>query len=245
MLSTQLTPIVVPGVLWCLIVLSVITWALLVIKLVQYGRARTLDKRFQKHFWAAGSIEQGESVADRSSGPMAEIAKSGFAVVTGRDIAPGNRDLAHQIDRGERLERALKQQIERERRSLEGGLAVLASFGSTAPFIGLFGTVWGIMEALVSIGDSGATGLQAVAGPVGHALIATGLGIAVAVPAVLIYNFLVRRLKAGVHSMNDFASDFYALCQQSGFRADNGSLHPREEDLRANATVGHQTHATA
>ncbi|WP_349257028.1 MotA/TolQ/ExbB proton channel family protein [Salinisphaera sp.] len=234
---------VVPAVLWCLIALSVITWALLVIKLVQFGRARTQDRRFQKHFWAADSLEQGESITDGAIGPMADIARAGFAVVTGRDIAPGNRNLAHQIDRGERLERTLRQQIERERRSLEGGLAVLASFGSTAPFIGLFGTVWGIMGALVSIGNTGSTDLQTVAGPVGHALIATGLGIAVAVPAVLIYNFLVRRMKAGVHRMNDFAHDFYALCQQSGFQPEDAQL-ARSSDLDDSATVGQKTHVT-
>ncbi len=244
MLSSNLTPFVVPAVLWCLVVLSVITWALLVIKLVQFGRARASDKRFQKNFWAADSIEQGESVTDSSSGPMADIARAGFAVITGRDIAPGNKDLAHQIDRGERLERVLRQQIERERRSLEGGLAVLASFGSTAPFIGLFGTVWGIMGALVSIGETGSTGLQTVAGPVGHALIATGMGIAVAVPAVLIYNFLVRRMKAGVHAMNDFAHDFYALCQQSGFQS-GGVRVARQSDLNDAATVGKQTRPSA
>lgn len=242
MLSSSLTPIVVPAVLGCLIVLSVITWALLMIKLVQFGRARTQNKRFQKNFWAAESLAQGESVTETASGPMADIARSGFAVVTGRDIASGSRDLAHQIDRGERLERALRQQIERERRALEGGLAVLASFGSTAPFIGLFGTVWGIMGALVNIGASGSTGLQAVAGPVGHALVATGLGIAVAVPAVLIYNFLVRRMKAGLYAMNDFAHDFYALCQQSGFQSD-GMHFSQTSDLRNTATVGPQTHA--
>lgn len=245
MLSTSLSSVVVPGVLWCLILLSVVTWALLVIKLIQYGRARALDNRFRRNFWAADSLEQGESVVDTSSGPMAEIAKAGFAVVTGRDIAPGNRDLANQIDKGERLERTLKQQIERERRALEGGLAILASFGSTAPFIGLFGTVWGIMEALVNIGESGATGLEAVAGPVGHALIATGLGIAVAVPAVLIYNFLVRRLKVGTHSMTDFASDFYALCQQAGFQIEGATLVSRRPAPKADATVGQKTHATA
>jgi biopolymer transport protein ExbB len=226
-----------------LVVLSVITWALLVIKLVQFSRARALDKRFQKAFWTADSLEQSKSVTDSAAGPTADIAKAGFAVVTGRDIALDNRNLAHQIDRGERLERTLRQQIERERRSLEGGLAVLASFGSTAPFIGLFGTVWGIMEALVSIGHTGSTGLQAVAGPVGHALIATGLGIAVAVPAVLIYNFLVRRLKASVYSMNDFAYEFYALCQQSGFRADKTDLG-RGTDRKDTVTAGQRTHAT-
>lgn len=250
MSSSDLTTVVVPAVLWVLIVLSVITWALLVVKLVQFGRARGLDKRFHRHFWAADNLAQGEAVADDSSGPMADIARAGFAVVTGRDMAPGNKVLSDQIDRGERLERALQQQIARERRSLEGGLAVLASFGSTAPFIGLFGTVWGIMNALVSIGESGSTGLQAVAGPVGHALIATGLGIAVAVPAVLIYNFLVRRLKARVHGMNDFAHDFYALCQQSGFWSDHGRddrvRQPDAPDAENNADVIRKTgHAPA
>lgn len=217
MLSSELTPVVVPAVLWCLIALSVITWALFAIKLLQFGRVRLRNARFEKAFWAAGDLEQGEVVATASTGPMAALARSGFAVITGRDIAPANAALGHRIDRGDRLERALQREIERERRALESGIAVLASFGSTAPFIGLFGTVWGIMEALVSIGNTGSTGLETVAGPVGHALIATGLGIAVAVPAVLIYNFLVRRLKAGVHSMNDFAHDFYNLCQQTDF----------------------------
>lgn len=234
MLSSQITPIIVPVVLWGLVGLSIITWALFFIKLIQFGRSGASDRRFKKAFWSADTLEQGEATADRISGPKANIAQAGFAVVTGRDISPGNRDLAHQIDRGDRLNRVLRQQIARERRALEGGLAVLASFGSTAPFIGLFGTVWGIMGALVSIHQSGSTGLQAVAGPVGHALIATGLGIAVAVPAVLIYNFLVRRLKMAAHSMNDFAEDFYALCEQNGFNLESDRLtHPTERKSKA------------
>ncbi|WP_348760746.1 MotA/TolQ/ExbB proton channel family protein [uncultured Salinisphaera sp.] len=240
MISTELSWLVVPAVLWVLVVLSVVTWALLAAKLVQYGRGRRADKRFQTAFWQAQDLAAGEQVVDAHGGPMAAIARAGFGVVSGRDIAPMNRDLAHRIDRGERLERALKQQVERERRGLEGGLAVLASFGSTAPFIGLFGTVWGIMEALVGIGETGATGLEAVAGPVGHALIATGLGIAVAVPAVLIYNFLVRRMKAGVHRMNDFAQDFYALCQQSGFGMREATVRS-ETSAADHAPVGQST----
>jgi len=238
MLDTEITPLVVPAVLWILIVLSIVTWALLIIKLVQFGRARALDKRFMKNFWQADSLEQGESVADGNNGPMADIAKAGFAVITGRDIAPGNRDLAQQINKSDRLERVLGQQIERERRALEGGLAVLASFGSTAPFIGLFGTVWGIMGALVNIGESGSSGLEAVAGPIGHALIATGMGIAVAVPAVLIYNFLVRRLKTAAHHMNDFAHDFFSLSQQSGFQTEGAHLPSGRSGLKPNAKVG-------
>lgn len=218
MLTSDMTSLVVPAVLWCLILLSVITWVVLALKLIQYARARRANTTFRRAFWEADGLDAGESISERTAGPMARIAASGFGVVTGRDIAPGNRDLAHKINRGDRLERAMQQQIDRERRSLENGLVVLASFGSTSPFIGLFGTVWGIMDALMEIGDSGSTGLETIAGPVGEALIATGLGIAVAVPAVLIYNFLVRRMKAGVHAMNDFAQDFYALCQQTDFQ---------------------------
>lgn len=246
MLDTQITPLVVPAVLWLLIAMSVVTWALLVIKLVQFGRARAQDKRFLRNFWQADSLDQGESVSESNTGPMADTAKAGFAVITGRDIVPGNRDLAQQINKSDRLERVLSQQIERERRAMEGGLAVLASFGSTAPFIGLFGTVWGIMGALVNIGESGSSGLEAVAGPIGHALIATGMGIAVAVPAVLVYNFLVRRLKTSVHYMNDFAHDFFSLAQQSGFQTQGAKLPDHGSSLKSNAKVGAKTeHAAA
>lgn len=233
MLVDTLTAVVVPAVLWSLIALSVITWALLVIKLIEFNRARRLDKRFQKDFWAAKSLEKGESIAQQAAGPMADIAKSGFAVVTGRDILPTNQTLAHKINRGDRLERTLRQQIQRKRQSMESGIAILASFGSTAPFIGLFGTVWGVMNALISIDQSGSNGLQAVAGPVGHALIATGLGIAVAVPAVLIYNYLLRRLKVNIHSLSDFSFHFYSLFQQSDFEADYAN--PQQEQ-RADPT---------
>ena len=116
------------------------------------------------------------------------------------------------------MERALRQQIVRERRSLETGLAVVASIGSTSPFIGLFGTVWGIMEALKGISAAGSASLETVAGPIGAALVATGVGIAVAVPAVLVYNYFLRRLKLTAADLDDFAHDFYSLAQKSAFR---------------------------
>lgn len=238
MLDTEITPLVVPAVLWILIALSVVTWALLVIKLVQFGRARSLDKRFLRSFRRAVSLEEIESLSDDSTGPMADIAQAGFAVISGRDILPGNRHRMRPIDKSHRLERILGQQVERERRSLEGGLAILASFGSTAPFIGLFGTVWGIMGALVGIGESGSSGLDVVAGPIGHALIATGMGIAVAVPAVLIYNFLVRRLKTAVHRMNDFAQDFYSLSEQTGFEIESAETTASQTTRPRRANTG-------
>ncbi|WP_409161724.1 MotA/TolQ/ExbB proton channel family protein [Pectobacterium sp. B2J-2] len=124
--------------------------------------------------------------------------------------------------------RSLRQQIQRERRSLESGLAIVASIGSTAPFIGLFGTVWGIMEALIRIGVTGEAGLDSVAGPIGHALIATGIGIAAAVPAVLVYNYFVRRFKLAIGDMEAFAEEFYSLAQETAFshklNSDSGGI---------------------
>jgi len=220
MLTSDLSPVVVPAVLWCLVLLSIITWALLGIKLLQFGRVRLANRRFVRQFWTAPDLSHGLHLASESDSALGRIAHAGFAVVTGRDIAPGVPVLEGHINRASRLERALQRAIEQERRRQESWVVLLASFGSTAPFIGLFGTVWGIMGALINIGETGSTGLDVVAGPVGHALIATGMGIAVAVPAVLIYNFLLRRLKAGSHAMKSFAHDFYNLCQQSGFDLD-------------------------
>jgi biopolymer transport protein ExbB len=94
----------------------------------------------------------------------------------------------------------------------------LATIGSTAPFVGLFGTVWGIMKALTDIGSTGSASLDVVAGPIGEALVATGVGIAVAVPAVIAYNFFIRRIRLIGADLEDFATDFVNLSQRTGFR---------------------------
>jgi biopolymer transport protein ExbB len=112
----------------------------------------------------------------------------------------------------------LRQQIQNERRRQEAGLAVLASIGSTAPFVGLFGTVFGIIHALTAITHSASASIDVVAGPIGEALVATGIGIAVAVPAVLSYNFFVRRVRASSADLDAFATDFVTLSQKAGFR---------------------------
>ncbi|MNC54754.1 Biopolymer transport protein ExbB [compost metagenome] len=109
------------------------------------------------------------------------------------------------------LLRALRQAITLERIRLEQGLTLLASVGSAAPFIGLFGTVWGIYHALLAIGSAGQSSLDKVAGPVGEALIMTGFGLAVALPAVLIYNFFVRRNRLKLAALDEFAYDLFAL----------------------------------
>src|SRR5690606_15585901 len=135
----------------------------------------------------------------------------------------GPHDLEHSGDRQDLLERHLRQQMQKERRSLESGLAILASIGSTAPFVGLFGTVWGILGALQDISKTGSASLDVVAGPIGEALIATGIGIAVAVPAVLAYNFFLRRLKLVWADLEDFATDLVNLTQKAAFRLQKSS----------------------
>jgi biopolymer transport protein ExbB len=112
----------------------------------------------------------------------------------------------------ELIERTLRQQLQKEKALLDSGLGWLASIGSTAPFIGLFGTVWGIMHALKDIGVQGSASLEVVAGPIGEALIATALGIAVAIPAVIGYNFFLRRNRQLLAGLEHIATDFMRSC---------------------------------
>ncbi|KIP90880.1 MULTISPECIES: MotA/TolQ/ExbB proton channel family protein [Pseudomonas] len=210
------------AVIWLLIGFSVVTWGLALIKGIQFARQRHQDRKFQKLFWSATSLDSAAELGQNQSGAVAHVAQAGFAAIQVPDgQQPG--DLSQAINHQDRLERALRQQIQRERRSLESGLAVVASIGSTSPFIGLFGTVWGIMEALKGISAAGNASLETVAGPIGAALVATGVGIAVAVPAVLVYNYFLRRLKLTAADLDDFAHDFYSLAQKSAFKV---IVHP-------------------
>ncbi|MCY1259019.1 Protein TolQ [compost metagenome] len=204
------------AVIWLLILFSVATWGLALLKGLQFTRLKTQDRKFHKQFWAASSLDSAAELAHNQPGAAARVALAGYAAIQVSDNQ--NTDLSQSINHQDRLERALRQQIVRERRSLESGLAILASIGSTSPFIGLFGTVWGIMSALKGISAAGSASLETVAGPIGAALVATGVGIAVAVPAVLVYNYFLRRLKLTAADLDDFAHDFYSLAQKHAFR---------------------------
>jgi biopolymer transport protein ExbB len=221
-------------VIWLLILFSVATWGLALLKGVQFTRLKTQDRKFHKHFWAASSLDSAAELAHSQPGAAARVALAGYAAIQVPEDAQA-ADLSQAINHQDRLERALRQQIVRERRSLESGLAILASIGSTSPFIGLFGTVWGIMSALKGISAAGSASLETVAGPIGAALVATGVGIAVAVPAVLVYNYFLRRLKLTAADLDDFAHDFYSLAQKNAFRV---LLHPALS--KSGATVAGQ-----
>jgi len=210
------------AVIWLLVVFSVATWGLALLKGVQFTRLKNQDRKFHKQFWAASSLDSASELAHNHPGAAARVALAGYAAIQVPDGVQAT-DLSQAINHQDRLERALRQQIIRERRSLETGLAILASIGSTSPFIGLFGTVWGIMSALKGISLAGSASLETVAGPIGAALVATGVGIAVAVPAVLVYNYFLRRLKLTAADLDDFAHDFYSLAQKNAFRV---LVHP-------------------
>lgn len=220
--------LIVQGALYALVLFAIITWALIVAKAVQHWRLARRDRQFSKQFWSASSLDAATALASDAS-PKSRLAKVGFEALYVSDASGANSDLEHSWDRQELLERHLRRQIQKEYQALESGLAVLASVGSTAPFVGLFGTVFGIIHALTAIGKSGSASIDVVAGPIGEALIATGVGIAVAVPAVLAFNFYVRRLKVTAAELDSYATDFVNLGQKNGFRVTKRVAKATEE----------------
>jgi len=217
--SDTSTSIVVQSVLLTLIAGSFVTWTLILAKSLQVWLIRKHNVKYRAAFWSARSFQSAADLKDHN-GPAYRVATVGFNVLKDIDSNTAN-DLQHFGDRQDVLERALRQQIQKERVTRESGLVVLASIGSTAPFVGLFGTVWGIMHALSAIGKTGSASLDVVAGPIGEALIATAVGIAVAVPAVLAYNFFLRRLKTSSNNLDDFAEDLITLSRKATFRKNN------------------------
>jgi len=201
--------------LYLLLLFSIATWSLLLVKGIQQWRIRKGNKHYIKNFWESRNLRTAAQID--TNAPYARLAKAGVEGLKKADST--GYDLEHSGDRQDLVERHLRQQIHKEKRALEGGLAILGSIGSTAPFIGLFGTVWGIMYALTAISKSGSASLDVVAGPIGEALVATAIGIAVAVPAVLGFNFYQRRNREVIADLDDFATDFINLAQQTSFRS--------------------------
>jgi biopolymer transport protein ExbB len=195
-----------------LILLSIATWSIALFKLWKQWQAKKDDRAFNDSFWSVREWSEAEKVAEGCQGDIARLAQAGFSEL--KTLSEAQHDMKHVGAPREVLERQLRQQLQNIQRYHERGLAELASIGSTAPFIGLFGTVWGIMHALQDIGKSGSASLDIVAGPIGEALIATAIGIATALPAVLAYNFFLRRLKVHVTDLENFAHDFMRLAQK-------------------------------
>jgi biopolymer transport protein ExbB len=212
----QIPPsLIIDGTLYTLLIFSVITWTIIVFKAWQFGQNSRNNARYLDAFWDAPNLEAAESLpAGVVRGPKANIALSGFAWLA--DLKQtGGAALKYRGEPEALLEQTLRIQTQHELRMMESGLTMLASIGSTSPFVGLFGTVLGIMNALQDISKSGSASLDVVAGPIGDALIATAIGIAVAVPAVLAYNYFVKRAKQHRLGLENFADGFLHIAFNS------------------------------
>ncbi|MEQ1630242.1 MAG: MotA/TolQ/ExbB proton channel family protein [Gallionella sp.] len=207
---------IVNATLLVLLIFSIVTWSIMLTKLYQQWRDAQEDQSFIAAFWAAKEWPSAAKVSESMNGKQAYLAKAGFAEL--RDALQQSGAMQHLGSPQDGLERSLRQTVQNLQRRLESGLATLASIGSTAPFVGLFGTVWGIMHALQNISATGSASLDVVAGPIGEALIATAIGIATALPAVLAYNYFLRRMRLAVADLENFAHDFMRLAARHDYK---------------------------
>jgi biopolymer transport protein ExbB len=187
-----------------LALMSLLSWYVIVAKLIEQRRQASQTQSARAAFANADSLQKGATSLGKDS-PFR------FLVDSAMDALRKYESLAGQVEVGTWLSQDIVRNIATLQMRMQSGLSVLATVGSTAPFVGLFGTVWGIYNALVTIGSTGQASIDKVAGPVGEALIMTALGLAVAVPAVLGYNWLVRRNRVALHSAKGFGSDLHTL----------------------------------
>jgi len=196
--------IVAKSTLLILVLMSVGSWFVIVTKFFEQTKIGRFAKAAQNSFWKSGGVRQGTDALHPDS-PFRFIAEKGL------EGASKHEGLLGTVDFNTFVTMSIQRAIGNVQSRMQDGLALLATVGSTAPFVGLFGTVWGIYNALVKIGMSGQASIDKVAGPVGESLIMTAIGLAVAVPAVLGYNWLVRRNKAALEDVNAFGSDLHSV----------------------------------
>jgi biopolymer transport protein ExbB len=199
---------VTKGVAIVLLAMSLASWMVIILKALDIIKYKKLAKQAED-FWHSEDFAAGVAkLGNDPTNPFRHLA------LEGREATAHHRNtkvhLHDSLDVSDWVTRSLRNTIDEFTARLQSGLAILASVGSTAPFIGLFGTVWGIYHALVAIGTSGQSTIDKVAGPIGEALIMTALGLAVAIPAVLGYNALVRGNKSILSKLNSFAHDLHA-----------------------------------
>lgn len=199
--------IVTRAVALILLGMSLASWIVIIVKALDLQRHARQSRRIES-FWHASDFADGLSkLGTDPSNPFRALALEGREAAAHHNAQPQLHD---SLGASDWLTRAMRNSIDESTARLQAGLAVLASVGSTAPFVGLFGTVWGIYHALIAIGTAGQATIDKVAGPVGEALIMTALGLAVAIPAVLGYNALVRGNKGVLFKLNRFAHDLHA-----------------------------------
>jgi biopolymer transport protein ExbB len=196
-----------------LVIMSAASWYIMFTKMLEQQKVLNQAKRVRTSFWGTSTIKDGASKLEKDSA-YRQIVDDGLLA------QEQHTKLIDPVDQHEWLQGSLGRSTAAINSKLGNGLAVLATVGSTSPFVGLFGTVIGIYRALIKIGAAGQASIDAVAGPVGEALIMTALGLAVAVPAVLGYNWLIRRNKVVAEQIGIFANDLH------GYMVSNGAVRP-------------------
>jgi len=207
----------VQGTLALLLLCSVSSWSIALFKLWRQIRDGKSERLFRQAFWGARDWPAAQELTRQNHSDFAVLGQTAL-----NELQALHQSTQPELRQQDRPRVVLEQALRQKRQSLlryrERGLAELATIGSTAPFIGLFGTVWGIMHALRQIGLRGTASLDVVAGPIGDALISTAIGIATALPAVLAYNYFLRRLRVQGTELEGFAHDFLRLALKHGRR---------------------------
>lgn len=228
------------GLFVALVLMSAVSWYYIITRNVSQYLIRKRSQRFMDFFWNATSLEavKHEIATHGATDPFSHLTSHAL-FARDHHARVGAAKLEEAGTASEFLTRTMRKVIDEETTQLESGLTVLASVGSTAPFVGLFGTVWGVYHALIAIGASGTASLDRIAGPVGEALIMTGLGLAVAIPAVLGYNAMVRSNRVLLGRLDAFAYDLFAFLttgQQVNITGKPANVTPLRP---GNETAGH------
>lgn len=211
--------IIVKCVLILLSMFSVISWGIILFKFIQVFKANSESERFMDFFWKSKRFDTIASQVDRfSNSPLTVMFNEGYSelkkVVEGHG-SPDVTGMSTDLGGVENVSRALRRASNSELTRLEKYLTFLATTGSTSPFIGLFGTVWGIMTAFEGIGKTGSASLAVVAPGIAEALIATAIGLVAAIPAVMAYNHFQHKIRVLVNDMDSFSTEFLNIVQRN------------------------------
>ncbi|AHI26877.1 MotA/TolQ/ExbB proton channel family protein [Komagataeibacter swingsii] len=208
------------GVLLIMVFMSLGTWYIMITKFFEQARVMSAAKQVMSDFWTKGSIKDGAAALPANS-PFRYIADTGVKAAEHHEGT-----MQESIDLHSWTTMSIQRSVDVIQTKLQGGLAFLGTVGSTSPFVGLFGTVWGIYHALTAIGIAGQASIDKVAGPVGESLIMTAIGLGTAVPAVLGYNLLVRRNKGAMDKIRNFAADVQSILMGGYRHGAEITIHP-------------------
>ncbi len=211
---------VVQAVLWSLVFFSIASWGIIIYKLWQISRARRESRRFISIFWESKNLATIHTASvGMGRSPVAQVFRAGYQELlrltrAKRQAVGAEGGFSTELGGVDNVTRAMKRQANVELTKLEGGIPWLATTGSTCPFIGLFGTVWGIMTAFIGLSAAHSSNIQAVAPGIAEALITTAVGLVAAIPAQMFYNYLTARVHVLATDMENFTSEFLNIAER-------------------------------